>query len=73
MSFQADLDTVEKKTGQTPRKVVAGYFLSLDGVEPVGSWSGQRLFDGLPPIRLETIRSTASPIGHLLVDYRVVR
>jgi dihydrofolate reductase len=33
--------------------------------------SGQRLFDGLPPIRLETIRSTASPSGHLLVDYRV--
>jgi dihydrofolate reductase len=35
--------------------------------------SGQRLFDGLPPIRLETIRSTASPSGHLLVDYRVDR
>jgi len=34
--------------------------------------SGQRLFDGLPPIRLETIRSTASSRGHLLVDYRVV-
>jgi len=34
--------------------------------------SGQRLFDGLPPIRLETIRSSASPSGHLLVDYRVV-
>ena len=32
MSFEAHLDTVEKKTGQTPRKVVAGYFLSLDGV-----------------------------------------
>jgi hypothetical protein len=30
--FQADPDTIEKKTGQTPRKVVAGYFLSLDGV-----------------------------------------
>jgi dihydrofolate reductase len=195
MSFQADLDTVEKKTGQTPRKVVAGYFLSLDGVaeapdrfitawddetdasganliatqdavilgrrsydewaefwpgseiQPFASFinavpkyvatstplerewtnsrvidgglvdfvrhlkgqqggdigvhasisvtrtllaadvvdelrlviaptiagSGQRLFDGSPPIRLETIRSTASPSGHLLVDYRVVR
>jgi dihydrofolate reductase len=34
---------------------------------------GQRLFDALPPIRLETIRGTASPSGHLLVDYRVVR
>ena len=32
MSFQARPDTIEKKTGQTPRKVVAGYFLSLDGV-----------------------------------------
>ena len=32
MSFQAHPDTIEKKTGQTPRKVVAGYFLSLDGV-----------------------------------------
>lgn len=34
---------------------------------------GQRLFDGLPPVRLETIRSFSSPSGHLLVDYRVVR
>jgi len=32
MSFQAHPDTIEKKTGQTPRKVVAGYFLALDGV-----------------------------------------
>jgi dihydrofolate reductase len=32
----------------------------------------RRLFDGLPPARLETIRSTTSPSGHLLVDYRVV-
>jgi hypothetical protein len=32
MSFQAHPVTIEKKTGQTPRKVVAGYFLSLDGV-----------------------------------------
>jgi hypothetical protein len=32
MSFQAHPDTIEKKTGQPPRKVVAGYFLSLDGV-----------------------------------------
>jgi dihydrofolate reductase len=35
--------------------------------------SGQGLFDGLPPMRLETIRSSTSPRGHLLVDYRVVR
>src|SRR5213592_2287883 len=32
MSFQAHPDTIEKKTGQSPRKVVAGYILSLDGV-----------------------------------------
>jgi dihydrofolate reductase len=33
--------------------------------------NGHRLFDGLPPLRLETIRGTASPSGHLLVAYRV--
>lgn len=32
MSFQAHPDPIEKQAGQTPRKVVAGYFLSLDGV-----------------------------------------
>ena len=32
MSFQAQPDTIENETGQPPRKVVAGYFLSLDGV-----------------------------------------
>jgi dihydrofolate reductase len=40
-------------------------------IAPTIAASGQRLFDGLPPIRLQTIRSTASPSGHLLVDYRV--
>lgn len=35
--------------------------------------SGRRLLDGLPSIRLESIRSVASPTGHLLVDYRVAR
>ena len=35
--------------------------------------SGLRLLDGLPAIRLETIRCTRSPSGHLLVDYRVAR
>jgi dihydrofolate reductase len=34
---------------------------------------GRRLLDGLPSIRLETIRSEVSPTGYLLVDYRVVR
>jgi hypothetical protein len=32
MASQADPDTIETKTGQTSRKVVAGYCLSLDGV-----------------------------------------
>jgi dihydrofolate reductase len=41
-------------------------------VAPTIVGSGQRLLDGLPPIRLETIRGAASPTGHLLVDYRVV-
>jgi dihydrofolate reductase len=41
-------------------------------IAPTIVGSGQRLFDGLPPIRLETIRSSASRSGHLLVDYRVV-
>jgi dihydrofolate reductase len=35
--------------------------------------SGRRLLDGLPSIRLESIRSAVSPTGHLLVDYRVIR
>lgn len=42
-------------------------------IAPAIAGSGQRLFDGAPPIPLETIRSTTSPSGHLLVDYRVVR
>ena len=42
-------------------------------IAPTIVGSGQRLFDGLPTIRLETLRSIASPSGHLLVDYRVVR
>ncbi|WP_203913201.1 dihydrofolate reductase family protein [Rhizocola hellebori] len=33
---------------------------------------GRRLLDGLPSIRLESIRSETSPTGHLLVDYRVI-
>jgi dihydrofolate reductase len=33
---------------------------------------GRRLLDGLPSIRLESIRSEISPSGHLVADYRVV-
>lgn len=32
---------------------------------------GQRLLEGLPTVRLETISGTATPCGHLLVSYRV--
>jgi dihydrofolate reductase len=34
---------------------------------------GRRLLDGLPPMRLESIRSEVSPTGYLLADYRVTR
>jgi dihydrofolate reductase len=34
---------------------------------------GRRLLDGLPSIKVETIRSSTSPSGHLLVDYRLIR
>ena len=34
---------------------------------------GRRLLDGVPSTRLESIRSTTSPTGYLLVDYRVAR
>jgi dihydrofolate reductase len=42
-------------------------------IAPVIAGSGRRLLDGLPAIRLESIRSTTSPAGYLLADYRVVR
>jgi dihydrofolate reductase len=42
-------------------------------IAPVIAGSGQRLLDGLPPSRLESIRSATSPSGHLLVDYQVIR
>ena len=41
-------------------------------IAPVIVGSGRRLFDGLPAIRLESIRSVTSPSGHLLVDYRPI-
>jgi dihydrofolate reductase len=40
-------------------------------IAPMIVGSGRRLLDGLPAIRLESIRSTRSPTGSLLVDYRV--
>ncbi|WP_064441947.1 dihydrofolate reductase family protein [Hoyosella altamirensis] len=41
-------------------------------VAPMIAGSGRRLLDGLPPIRLESIRAATSPAGYLLVDYRVI-
>ena len=42
-------------------------------IAPTIVGSGRRLLDGVPAIRLEAIRSTMSPSGHLLVDYHVMR
>jgi dihydrofolate reductase len=42
-------------------------------VAPAIAGSGRRLFDGLPPIRLESLRSATSPRGYLLADYRIAR
>jgi dihydrofolate reductase len=42
-------------------------------IAPTIAGSGRRLFEGLPPVRLESIRSLTSPSGHLLVDYQVIR
>jgi dihydrofolate reductase len=40
-------------------------------IAPRIAGSGRRLLDGLPSLRLETIRSATSPTGYLLVDYRL--
>jgi dihydrofolate reductase len=42
-------------------------------IAPRIAGTGRKLLDGLPSIRLESIRSATSPTGHLLVDYHVVR
>jgi len=42
-------------------------------IAPHLAGQGRRLFDGLPPIGLESIQSRTSPAGYLLADYRVVR
>ena len=41
-------------------------------IAPAVAGGGRRLLDGLPAIRLESIRSATSPTGSLLVDYRVI-
>ena len=40
-------------------------------VAPKVAGGGRRLLDGLPAIRVEPIRSSVSPTGSLLLDYRV--
>lgn len=42
-------------------------------IAPNIAGSGRRLLDGLPSMKLESIRGEASPAGSLLVDYRVLR
>ena len=42
-------------------------------IGPMIAGRGRRLLDGLPPMRLESIRSEISPTGYLTVDYRVSR
>ena len=42
-------------------------------VGPMIVGHGRRLLDGLPPIKLELIRSEISETGYLIVDYRVIR
>jgi len=42
-------------------------------IAPTIAGSGRQLLDELPSRRLQAIRSTMSPTGHLLVDYRVIR
>jgi dihydrofolate reductase len=42
-------------------------------IAPTIAGHGKRLLEGLPSIRLETIQTVASPTGHLLVDYLVIR
>jgi dihydrofolate reductase len=59
---------------------VAQALLAADAVDelrlviaPTVAGVGRRLLDGLPPIRLDSIRSVTSPTGYLLADFRVVR
>jgi dihydrofolate reductase len=42
-------------------------------IAPAIAGRGRRLFDGLPPIRLESLRSATSPTGYLLAHYRISR
>jgi dihydrofolate reductase len=59
---------------------VAQALLAADAIDEVRlvvataiAGRGRRLLDGLPPIRLESLRSAMSPRGYLLADYRISR
>jgi len=41
-------------------------------IAPTIAGRGRRLFDGVPSVRLESMQSSTSPSGSLLVHYRVV-
>jgi hypothetical protein len=41
-------------------------------IAPAIAGTGRKLLDGLPPIRLTSIRSVISPTGFLILHYRVV-
>ena len=55
--------------------VIAAQDAVILGRRSYGEWAefGRRLLDGLPSIQLESIRSSTSPSGYLLVDYRLIR
>ncbi|HTH71192.1 MAG TPA: dihydrofolate reductase family protein [Candidatus Saccharimonadales bacterium] len=42
-------------------------------IAPTIAGRGRRLFDGVPSLRLGSMRSAVSPTGSLLVDYRLIR
>jgi hypothetical protein len=76
MSFQAHPDTIEEKTGQTPLKVVAGYFVSLDGVAEapdrfITAWddetdaSGANLIAAQDAVTLAAAASWSTLIGYV--------
>jgi len=59
---------------------VAQALLSADAIDevrlvvaPAVVGRGRRLLDGLPPVRLESLRGAMSPRGYLLADYRISR
>ena len=41
-------------------------------IAPTVVGAGQRLFDDVPPLQLESVRSVVSPAGYQLLDYRIV-